>query len=184
MTPIFLYSPRLLFVAGSPDLLIAELQSTSALAKMLNVTIPTDWPPGEYDKDAQEFFLSQLSKEGSAGPGWYSWYVILYPSTDRRATLVASAGYFGPPDNTGTVEIGYSVSEQWRRYGIATELIGVIANHALGLEHVKRVIAHVRPDNHASGKALLKNGFYTVESADPEKNCFELVRSSNKNQTE
>ena len=44
--------------------------------------------------------------------------------------MVADGGYFGPPNEVGTLEIGYSVSAQWRKQGIATELVGVLVNHA------------------------------------------------------
>ena len=175
MNSVFLYSPRLLFIAASPTLLQLELNSIPKLAKLLNVVVPADWPPGEYDQDAMQFFLDQLEAGGSGNIGWYSWYVVAYPTITTPATLVASAGYFGPPDVTGKLEIGYSVSDQWRRQGIATEIVAELVRHAWQQEGVARITARTLPDNVASIGVLTKNGFYQIGSDDPEKLYFELL---------
>jgi ribosomal-protein-alanine N-acetyltransferase len=175
MNSPFLYSPRLLFIASSPTLLQAELEDTFQLAQLLNVDTPSDWPPGEYDKDAILFFLDQLLAGGQDAIGWYGWYVIAYPTTTTPATLVAAGGYFGPPSTEGVLEIGYSVSEFWRGQGIATEVIATLLNHGWQQIGVKRIIAHTLPTNKASIGALIKNGFHQIDSDDPEKLCFERL---------
>lgn len=173
MNSLFLFSHRLLFVAASPALLQAELVSNQQLAKALNVAIPLDWPPGEYDQGAIQFFLDQLLARGPEASGWYAWYVITYPTPTAPATLVANGGYFGPPNTDGTLEIGYSVSSEWRRQGIATELVARLVDHGKQLAGVKRIIAHTLPDNQASIGVLVKNSFNQVVSDDTEKLCFE-----------
>ncbi|GAB3687500.1 hypothetical protein GCM10027592_01100 [Spirosoma flavus] len=175
MNAAFLYSERLLFVAGTLTLLNLELTNRARFAQLLNVAIPTDWPPGEYDEDAMKFFLEQLSSGQEDAIGWYNWYVVTYPTPTTPATLVAVAGYFGPPSADGTIEIGYSVSDEWRRQGIATEIVGTLAVNAWQQPQVQRIIAHTLPTNEASIKALIKNGFYSIKSDDPEKLCFELL---------
>ena len=175
MTSTFLYSPRLLLIASLVTLLQAELASTDQLAKLLNVNIPTDWPPGEYDQDAMQFFLNQLLTNGQEAAGWYSWYVIRYPIDTQPPILVANGGYFGPPDTTGQLEIGYSVLVDWRGQGIATELVSLLVSHAWRQEGVYRVIAHTLPTNQASIRVLTKNGFSPVKSNDQNRLCFEVL---------
>ncbi|GAB4045170.1 GNAT family N-acetyltransferase [Spirosoma litoris] len=175
MNSHFLYSPRLLFVAASPSLLQSELISNQQLARSLNVAIPADWPPGEYDQGAMQFFLDQLLAGGEEATGWYAWYVIAYPTATTPATLVASGGYFGPPDSIGLLEIGYSVSHEWRLQGIATEVVATLCRHAWQQAGVKRIIAHTLPGNQASIGVLVKNGFRQIESDDSEKLCFEFL---------
>jgi len=53
-------TPRLNLVAATPALLIAELTSRWKLGAALNAIVPEDWPPGEYDRDAIEFFYERL----------------------------------------------------------------------------------------------------------------------------
>ncbi|MRS63501.1 GNAT family N-acetyltransferase [Larkinella terrae] len=175
MSSAFLYSPRLLFIASSPSLLRVELSDRQQLGQILNVDIPADWPPGEYDQDAMRFFLDQQETGGPDAIGWYGWYVVALPTADTPATLVAGGGYFGPPDAEGSLEIGYSVSEHWRSRGFATEIVDTLVNHAWKQPGVTRIIAHTLPDNQASIGVLTKNGFYPIESDDPEKLCFELL---------
>ncbi|MBD2700052.1 GNAT family N-acetyltransferase [Spirosoma sp. BT702] len=175
MNAAFLYSNRLLFVAGTPTLLNLELTDRARFAQLLNVAITSDWPPGEYDEGAMRFFIDQLISGQEEVIGWYNWYVITYPTATSPATLVAGAGYFGPPSSDGTVEIGYSVSKEWRRQGIATEIVSTLTAHAWKQPEIRRIIAHTLPSNEASIKALTKNGFYSFESDDPEKLCFELL---------
>lgn len=176
MNSLFLYSPRLLFIASTPALLEIELASTDQLANVLNVALPTDWPPGEYDRDAMLFFLDQLTASGPEANGWYGWYVVTYPTATIPATLVAGAGYFGPPTTEGLLEIGYSVSTQWRRQGIATEIVATLIRHGWQQPGVTRIIAHTLPGNEASIGVLTNNGFSPIDSDDPEKLCFERLR--------
>ncbi|MEO6284265.1 MAG: GNAT family N-acetyltransferase [Dyadobacter sp.] len=176
MNAKFLYSKRLLFIASTPDLLKVELTGNDNLAKLLNANIPTDWPAGDYDHDAILFFLDQLEAGGTEAAGWYGWHVIALPTEDFPATLVAGGGYFGPPNENGLLEIGYSVSEQWRNRGIATEIVATLVSHAWKQLNVTKIIAHSLRQNEASKNVLLKTGFIETESDDPEKLCFETIR--------
>ncbi len=58
---------RLLLVAATPDHLRTELDSPSKLGFMLNADVPADWPPGEYDRKAQEFFLDLMELAEPSG---------------------------------------------------------------------------------------------------------------------
>ena len=164
-----LETDRLLLLPASAELLRHELTGPAAVGVALQVTMPSDWPPGEFDRDAVEYFLSRYAALGADADGWFAWYII-----DRASqTLVGSAGYFGPPDEQGQVEIGYSISQHWRRRGIATEAVAALTEHALG-NGAWRVIAHTAPENAASRGALDKNGFRPSTSAREGMLCFAL----------
>ena len=144
---------RLRLVATTVDLLDAELRNDGSLSVILGVREPLEWPPigGEHDRDAVEFFRSTLLGDAST-LGWLAYYVCLDDE------LVGSAGYFGPPNGLGATEIGYSVSQRWRRRGIATEAILGLVDHAQSVG-ASLVIARTRPDNIGSIQALLANLF-------------------------
>lgn len=156
-----LRSPRLDLVATTLAHVEAELLSPDALAPLLGVTVPPTWPPGEYDRQAIEFFRDRLMAGGPSHVGWYGWYAISLDSLGRRDTLIAGAGYFGPPVD-GSVEIGYSVVPEARGLGYATELVEALVSHAFEYPAVRCVIAHTSDSNPASSQVLRKTGFSRV----------------------
>jgi [ribosomal protein S5]-alanine N-acetyltransferase len=159
MTPrLSVRTPRLELIAATLDLLEAELAGPAALGAMLGVPVPSGWPPGEYDRDALDFFLSRIFTYGPSVVGWYNWYAIEIGADGRRESLVAGAGYMGPPLED-LVEIGYSVVPQARGRGFATEIVQGLVTHALGVEGVQTVIAHTLATNATSQGVLKRAGF-------------------------
>jgi [ribosomal protein S5]-alanine N-acetyltransferase len=109
-----------------------------------------------------EFFRERLEQGGKEAEGWYSWYAIRNADEQSTGVLVGAAGYFGPPDASGTVEIGYSVLPEWQRRGYARAMIQALVKNAFAFDDVERVIAHTAEENHASIAVLLRCGFGAV----------------------
>jgi RimJ/RimL family protein N-acetyltransferase len=149
---------RLELVAATFELLEAELAGPGALGDMLGVPVPGSWPPGEYDRDALDFFLSRIFMHGPAVVGWYNWYAIRLGADGRREALVAGAGYMGPPMEQ-LVEIGYSVVPEARGRGFATEIVESLVARALAVDTVRTVIAHTLVSNASSQAVLTRAGF-------------------------
>jgi ribosomal-protein-alanine N-acetyltransferase len=149
---------RLDLVAATSAHLEAELVSPARLGSLLGANVPEGWPPGEYDRPAVEFFLARLT-ENPGAEGWYGWYAIERAADGRPATLVGAGGYFGPPGDDGTVEIGYSILPDFRGRGFATELVQALIARAFATPGVGRVIAHAFPENIGSAKVLERTGF-------------------------
>jgi RimJ/RimL family protein N-acetyltransferase len=92
---------------------------------------------------------------------------------DRRTGLVIGAlGFFGPPDETGTVEIGYGVVPEARGQGVATEAVAALLAFADGRPEVRKVVASTDLDNFASQRVLVKSGLRPVH-ADEQKRFYE-----------
>ena len=124
-------TPRLRLIPATAQHVRAELDSLAAFGALIDADLPESWPPGQYDRDAQEFFLQSLIDGGDDAIGWFGWYA-LHNNTERdRPTLVAGGGYFGPPAEDGTVEIGYSVCPEWHGLGFATEMASALAQRAM-----------------------------------------------------
>jgi RimJ/RimL family protein N-acetyltransferase len=130
--------------------------SRQQLAEVLGVRI-TEWPPegGEWDRDAVEFFRRQVD-DGVFDRTWGPSYIV------GDGSLVGSAGFFGPPDAAGEVEIGYSVCRTERRRGIATAAVGQLCERAAsgGCASVR---ARTTADNVASIAVLERAGFVEAE---------------------
>jgi RimJ/RimL family protein N-acetyltransferase len=174
---LLIRTARLELLAATLDLIAAELEGPEALGALLGVPVPASWPPGEYDRDALEFFTSRLVAGGPSELGWYNWYAISIGADGRRESLVAGAGYLGPPLD-GVVEIGYSVVPEARGRGFATEMVQALADRALSVDGVHTVIAHTLASNTPSQGVLKRSGFIAAgPGAQPGLLRFERTRS-------
>ncbi len=162
MIPLIAHTPRLLLLAGSRALLTAELHKPQYFPVLLSAALPADWPPGEYDRAAMQYFLEQLTAGGRTAAGWYGWYALREATDDTPRTLVGTGGFLGPPDVAGTAEIGYSIAADWRGQGLATELVAGLVQQAATTGLVRRLVAHTPPDRLASRQVVPRNGFAAV----------------------
>lgn len=154
-----LESGRLTLVASTATHVRTELEAPEQLARLLDATVSSEWPSGEYDRDAMEFFLSRLEEGGKNAEGWYGWYALGRNNDEGSRALLGAGGYFGPPDADGTVEVGYSVLPEWQRRGYAREIVDLLAENAFTFPQVSRIIAHTAQDNLASVRVLVRCGF-------------------------
>ncbi|MCD4846876.1 MAG: GNAT family N-acetyltransferase [Candidatus Aegiribacteria sp.] len=176
---IKLSTNRLELIAATLDHVCAELEAPERLASLLNAQVEPGWPPGEYDRDAQEFFRDRLKEGGVAVIGWYGWYAVRCGSPYQPSVLVGAGGYFGPPSEEGEVEIGFSVMPAWQGLGYATEIAETLIENAFTDIQVQKVIAHTTPVNLASCKVLEKCGFrYVCRNEESDNNRFEILRNT------
>lgn len=168
MIPLITQTPRLQILAASRALLTAELHKPQYFPLLLGAKMPSDWPPGEYDRAAQEYFLERLTEGGRAAAGWYGWYALRKADDHAPRTLVGAGGFLGPPDADATAEIGYSISADWRGRGLGTELVAGLIQQAADTGMVRRLVAHAHAHNPASQQVLLRNGFALTDATDAE----------------
>jgi len=156
-----LQTRRLRLVASSLEHIEAELQGAASLGALLHAAVPASWPPGEYDRDALDFFRGRLTAGGASHVGWYGWYALTTDAEAQCDSLVAAAGYFGPPSQ-GSVEIGFSVIPEARARGYATEIAQALVAHAFDQPGVQVVNARTADVNVPSTRVLLRCGFRRV----------------------
>lgn len=160
--PLYLQSTHLDLVAMTLVHLEAEASGIKDLALLLGVNAPKDWPPGHYDGKAMRFFHDRLAAEGPGSVGWYGWYAIRRRTALQTAALVGVAGFVGPPDAAGCVELGFSVLPSLRGQGHATEMAAALVDYALSQPSVERVIAYANITNRPAISVLLRSGFQAV----------------------
>ena len=122
----------------------------------------------------REFFVSgevspawieRLRSSTNADP-WTLGFAVVHRDDER---IVGSAGFKGPPDDDGVVEIAYGIAPGYQGRGLATEAAGALVSFALERVDVTAIRAHTLPENNASGRVLAKNGFQQLgEVMDPE----------------
>ena len=137
------------------DRLNAEDTSGAALAASLGVATPASWPPLDNDADTREWMRRQLLADAQS-LSWLGWYIIA--TLEGVPTLAGTAGYKGPPDAGGEVEIGYSVVPEYHRRGIASAAVRLLCDRAF-TAGVTAVLAETLPSLVASQGVLRKAGF-------------------------
>ena len=172
MIPLITHTPRLLLLAASRALLTAELHKPRYFPVLLGAALPADWPPGEYDRPAMEYFLECLTAGGRDAAGWYGWYALRKAEGDTPRTLVGAGGFLGPPDAAGTAEIGYSIAADWRGQGLGTELVAGLVQQAAATGVVSQLLARPDAANLAARRVLLGNGFELTGPADDGRQGF------------
>jgi RimJ/RimL family protein N-acetyltransferase len=101
------------------------------------------------------------SRQVAADPAAADWVTGLIWAPEIR-TAVGRAGFHGPPDAAGTVEVGYAIDPAYRRQGYARAALGALLERAAGEPAVTTVRASVRPDNVGSRTLVEAFGFVPV----------------------
>jgi RimJ/RimL family protein N-acetyltransferase len=89
--------------------------------------------------------------------------------------VVGHAGFHGPPDEDGMVEVAYSVDPAYRRRGYATAMLEAAIEWASADPAVRTVRASISPDNAASLATLRPFGFVEVGEQWDEEDGLELI---------
>lgn len=124
--------------------LVNALPDREAAGELLRAEVPEGWP----DEELQG--LLDLREPSALGFG--PWVVI------AKAEVVGSAGFVGPPNDEGELELGYGIVEEHRNHGYATEAAGALIGWALVQPEVECVVARSEPANEASTRVLEKIG--------------------------
>lgn len=141
-------------VAGTPELVSADLAGRQALADTIGAEVAENWPPELYESTAIRWSLKQL--EDPAEQGWSLWYLL--SKKHEPAQVMGICGFKGKPDATGSVEIGYSVLKQYRVQGYATEAVARLVVWAFSHQNVTEVTAETLPHLKQSIRVMEKNG--------------------------
>lgn len=125
-----------------------------------SVHFPPEWPA-----DALGFFPG-LAERLRREPDADSWIGILILIEKAGMVAVGNMGTKGPPDATGTVDIGYGMNPSYEGRGYMTEAVQGFAAWLLARPDVVRVTADCLKTNAASVRVLEKAGFARLSERD------------------
>lgn len=158
---------RLMLTPATEEQLMAELLSPGALSQALHVEVTGEWPPEFYDDDAVRYTLEHL-RANPDHSDWGFYYIVLPESAERAATVIGAAGFKGPPDANGEVELGYGIIPSQQRRGFATEAVRGMTKFAFEDARVRTVVGQTIPSLAGSIGVLEKAGFdFDGEGNDP-----------------
>jgi RimJ/RimL family protein N-acetyltransferase len=105
-------------------------------------------------------------RASTAADPWTHGFSLLHRDS---GAVVGMAGFKGPPEADGVVEIAYGVAPEHQGKGYATEAAAALTAYALDSGKVRVVRAHTLPEPNASTRVLTRCGFRRVgEVIDPE----------------
>ena len=167
-----LETPRLTLVPSDPRQLVVLYEQPPPAPAGQSITI------GGYalSEELRTFYASaksQISPKWLAGlrsaPGPDPWHYGYFLVERSRGEIIGTAGFKGPPDGDGMVEIAYGVVPSVEGRGYATDAAGALVGFAARDPRVRLVRAHTLPEANASTRVLRKCGFVHIgEVIDPE----------------
>src|ERR1043165_115362 len=144
----------------------AILKDQKQLGQVLCVTVFDNWFdfPGVAGIEAMRFAYDHLKSHPDI-LGWWT-YLLIHVNDN---VLVGPCGYQGKADESGMVEIGYSIIPAYQGRGLATEAAQGLIDHAFSHAHIRMVDAHTLPERNGSTRVLEKVGMKHVgTSQDPD----------------
>jgi RimJ/RimL family protein N-acetyltransferase len=102
---------------------------------------------------------------------WVTRFVIV-PGDDAPVGL---AGFHGPPDEAGMVEVGFRIDPKQRRRGYARQALETLLAVARAHPDVQVVRATISPDNDASRSLVVGYGFEVVGEQWDDEDGLEIV---------
>ncbi|MGV8965058.1 MAG: GNAT family N-acetyltransferase [Cellulomonas sp.] len=109
-----------------------------------------------------------------ADPSCAGWITRAIWDVDA-SEAVGRAGYHGPPDETGMVEIGYAVDPGRRRQGFARAALEVLLDRAAREPSVRTARVTIGPDNTASRLLVQQYGFDEVGEQWDDEDGLEII---------
>jgi RimJ/RimL family protein N-acetyltransferase len=94
---------------------------------------------------------------------------------ERQQVAVGRAGFHGPPDASGMVEIGYAVDPSFRRCGYARAALEALLQRAAREPEVHTVRVTISPDNVASYQLASQYGFIEVGEQWDDEDGLEII---------
>jgi [ribosomal protein S5]-alanine N-acetyltransferase len=110
----------------------------------------------------------------AADPGSARW-VARAVVAEPEGVVVGHAGFHGPPDESGMVEVAYSVDPACRRRGYARAMLRALLRRAAAEPGVSTVRATISPGNVASLATISGFGFAEIGEQWDEEDGRELI---------
>lgn len=160
--PIPLETARLRLIPCAPRQLLAlidqpnrfEQESGSPAADGLREFFQSD--------DISPEWLAALRASEEVDPWRHGFFVV----HRKSGAAIGGAGFKGPPDPEGSVEIAYGIVADFQGHGYATEAAAALVDFALADARVRLIRAHTLPEPNASTRVLAKCGFRRVGTVD------------------
>ena len=145
---------RLQLILGTEEHFQAALKNEKSLLEILDVTAAKQW--NSFPEAVP--FGYQMLKNNPQNAKWGMHFFV--HKADKK--LIGIGGYKGFPGEDGVAEIGYEISPEYQRKGLATEAAQAMIASAFKHEFVKNVDAHTLAEENPSTGVLRKCGMKKI----------------------
>jgi RimJ/RimL family protein N-acetyltransferase len=163
-------SPVVRIIQLTPEVITALAGADLDGARRLSGLQLTDYLVSSHCLGTWRYRADQVAIDPTDA-GWVTGVIWV----DDVDVAVGTAGFHGPPDEEGMVEVGYSVDPQYRRRGYARAALVELLARAAREPGVSRVRASIRPDNIPSRDLVLSYGFVAVGEQLDEVDGLEII---------
>ena len=158
-------TPRILLRPFSPGDLLAIIESAPQAEERMLLKLGDGLRDFYVSGDVPPAWLEMLRASEDADP-WMHGFGVYDLESD---SIIGTAGFKGPPDEEGMVEIAYGIIPSYEGRGFATTAAATLVDFAFADDRVRLVRAHTLPSRNASTRVLEKCGFTHVgEVVDPD----------------
>jgi RimJ/RimL family protein N-acetyltransferase len=160
-------TPRLTLLPCTPRHLLTLIEQPGRFEDVVGVRVAPGLLEFYTSGDVSPEWIASLrrSADADADP-WQHGYFVVHR---EQRLVIGSAGFKGPPDGNGAVEIAYGIVPSFQGQGYATEAARALLEVALAADGVRSILAHTLPEPNASTRVLLRCGFRHVGTVvDPE----------------
>jgi len=163
-------SERLEIVPFTAESARAAVEDVRRLEELTQAFASPNWPLPDM-RDLLPVIRTMLADN----PDLRQWGGMMVLRHDRR--IIGDAGFHGPVDGHGTIEIGYSVVPEERGKGYASESVRALVAWGFAQPNVRRIIGRCELDNTASRRVLEKAGFVLKTPEASDLVVYEALRS-------
>ena len=165
MTQTAIETTRLQLVPNLPGHQLALIESVEAFERAIGLPAAEGLRDFLVSGEVSPAYLAHLRASEGADP-WVHGFAVVHRES---RSVIGGAGFKGPPDDDGMVEIAYGIVPLHQGQGLATEAAAALMTFASGDGRVRLLRAHTLPTANASTRVLTKCGFVrTGEVVDPE----------------
>ena len=149
-------TPRLTLLESSPEQLLALIEAPEDFERLTGRPTADGLHQFYVSADVSPAWLEMLRASAQPDPWRHGFFV----AHRECRCVIGSAGFKGPPDAAGMVELAYGIVPKFEGQGYATEAAAALVRFAFASGQVRLVRAHTLPVANASTRVLLKCGFH------------------------
>lgn len=154
-----LETKRLLLIEYTFEMIEATIKGISELEKVTGYDVSEDWPGIDFF-----FYLPYVLENVKNKPEMTKWTRLVV--LKEEGIVIGEIGGQGNPDETGEIELGYSIVTDYQGHGYMKEALSGMIEWLLQQKKIKRIFARSFEQNTASIKVLEGTGFIYQEGHD------------------